>query len=168
VEIFKMPMFGTPVAASRREPARTVRLPEGVKRAIIEMVETGADFISAAKSNGLQPQTMRRWLGRAEAISFLRKERSRFRAAACASNEAYLVSIRGGDNAAAAVHAIRTLEQLADNELARPSNVPDARGVTIRIVNVAPQPALIDITPRPPLIDASRAVSSHGLPNQDE
>ena len=74
-----MPMFGTPVVASRREPARAVRLPEGIKRAIIEMVETGADFISAAKSNGLQPQTMRRWLGRAECISFLRRERARFR-----------------------------------------------------------------------------------------
>src|SRR6516165_6177639 len=73
-----MPMFGTPIAASRREPARAVRLPQVVRLAIIEMVETGADFISAAKSNGLQPQTMRRWLGRAECISFLRKERARF------------------------------------------------------------------------------------------
>jgi hypothetical protein len=34
-------MFGTPIAASRREPARAVRLPEGVRLAIIDMVELG-------------------------------------------------------------------------------------------------------------------------------
>jgi hypothetical protein len=163
-----MPMFGTPVAASRREPVRAARIPEGVKRTIIEMVETGADFISAAKSNGLQPQTMRRWLGRAECISFLRKERARFRATVCAQNEYVLADIRDHAlNSMSRVHAIRTLEQLADSEVARPSNAPDGRGVTIRIVNVAPQPAPIDITPRPPFIDASRVVSSHGLPNRD-
>src|SRR5215472_11138377 len=108
-----MPMFGTPIAASRREPARAVRLPEVVRLAILEMVETGADFISAAKSNGLQPQTMRRWLGRAECISFLRKERARFRATVCAQNEATLVDIRdNAENSMARVHAVRTLENL--------------------------------------------------------
>ena len=145
-----MPMLGTPLAASRREPARAVRLPQAVKLAIVQIVEIGASFIDAAKSNGLQPQTMRRWLGRSEAISFLRKERSRFRQSACAANEAYLVAIRGGDNSAAAVHAIRTLEQLADNEVARPSNAPSP-GVTI-VIRQAPQP--IDITP-PKVIDAA-------------
>ena len=163
-----MPMIGSPLVASRPAPVRAVRIPEKVRHAITAMVEEGLDFVSAGKQHGVTAQMMRRWLDRAEAIAFLRQARSRFRQSACAANEAYLVAIRSGDNSAAAVHAIRTLEQLADNELARPSNVPDARGVTIRIVNVAPQPALIDITPRPPLIDASRAVSSHGLPNQDE
>jgi hypothetical protein len=151
-------MFGTPVAASRREPARTVRLPEGVKRAIIEMVETGADFISAAKSNGLQPQTMRRWLGRAEAISFLRRERARFRATICAQNEAVLAQIRDDrdGNQMARVHAIKTLEQLdEDASLRRASDVPSP-GVTIRVLNVTPQ-APIDVTPTPQrIIDAGK------------
>jgi hypothetical protein len=149
-----MPMFGTPVAASRREPVRAARIPEGVKLAIIEMIETGADFISAAKSNGLQPQTMRRWLGRAECIAFLRKERARFRATVCAQNEYVLADIRDHAlNSMSRVHAIRTLEQLADSEVAKPSNATSP-GVTIRIVNVSSPPAPIDITPRPPLIDA--------------
>jgi hypothetical protein len=153
-----MPMFGTPVVASRREPARAVRLPEGIKRAIIEMVETGADFISAAKSNGLQPQTMRRWLGRAECISFLRRERARFRATVCAQNEYVLADIRDHAlNSMSRVHAIRTLEQLADSEVARPSNAPDARGVSIRILNVTS-------VSEPPIVN----VSSHGLPNREE
>jgi hypothetical protein len=156
-----MPMFGTPVLASRREPARAVRLPEGVKLAIIEMIETGADFISGAKSNGLQPQTMRRWLGRAECISFLRKERARFRQTICAQNEAILAQIRDDHdgNQMARVHAIKTLEQLDEEGSMRRSADLPTPGVTIRIVNVAPQPApIVDITPR----------SSHGLPNQGE
>jgi transposase-like protein len=134
-----VPMFGTPVVSSRPEPVRAARIPEAVKLAITTMVEEGEDFISAAKRHGVTAQMMRRWLGRAEAISFLRKERSRFRQSACAANEAYLVAIRAGDNSAAAVHAIRTLEQLADNEVA--------------VIRQEARP--IDITPRPSqIIDA--------------
>jgi hypothetical protein len=144
-----MPMFGTLIAASRREPARAVRLPEGIKRVIIEMVETGADFISAAKSNGLQPQTMRRWLGRAECINFLRKERARFRATVCAQNEYVLADIRDHAlNSMSRVHAIRTLEQLADSEVAKRSNAPSP-GVCIRILSVTSVPE-----PPPKVIDA--------------
>ena len=115
------------------------------------MVETGADFISAAKSNGLQPQTMRRWLGRAECISFLRKERARFRATVCAQNEYVLADIRDHAlNSMSRVHAVRTLEQLADSEVARPSNAVSP-GVTI-VIRQAPESAPRDITPRPPQI----------------
>jgi hypothetical protein len=110
-------MFGTPFVASRPEPVRAARIPEAVKLAITTMVEEGEDFISAGKRHGVTAQMMRRWLGRAEAISFLRKERSRFRLSACAANEAYLVSIRSDDNSAAAVHAIRT----PSNAVSRPS-----------------------------------------------
>jgi hypothetical protein len=144
-----MPMFGTPIAASRREPARAVRLPEGVKLAIIEMVETGANFISAAKSNGLQPQTMRRWLGRAECISFLRRERARFRATICAQNEAVLAQIRDDcdGNQMARVAAIKTLEGL-DQEPSRQAGDTQTPGIVLKIVNVMPSPSpAIDVTP---------------------
>jgi DNA-binding SARP family transcriptional activator len=141
-----MPMFGTPIAASRREPARAVRLPEGVRLAIIDMVELGDDFISAGKRHNVTAQQMRRWLGRSEAISFLRAARSRFRQSVCAANEAHLVAIRGGENAAAAVHAIRTLEQLADNEVTRPSNAPQP-GIQIVIRHALAEPPLRDVTP---------------------
>ena len=104
-----MPMFGTPVVASRREPARAVRLPEGVRLAIIDMIELGDDFISAGKRHGVKAQVMRRWLGRAECISFLRKERARFRQSVCAQNEFVLAEIRDDSdgNQMARVHAVR-------------------------------------------------------------
>ena len=145
-----MPMFGTPVVASRSESVRAARVPEKVRLAIIDMVELGDDFVSAGKRHGVTAQMMRRWLGRAECISFLRKERSRFRLSACAANEAYLVSIRSGDNSAAAVHAIRTLEQLADNEVARPATATTP-GVTI-VIRAPVEPR--DITPSVKVIDA--------------
>jgi DNA-binding SARP family transcriptional activator len=134
-------------------------LPEGVRLAIIDMIETGADFISAAKSNGLQPQTMRRWLGRAECISFLRQERARFRQSVCAQNEAVLAEIRDDreGNQMARVHAVRALERLDEQETMRRPGDMQTPGVTIRIVNVVPQPAPIDITPRSPqIIDGSQ------------
>jgi len=145
-----MPMFGTPVVSSRPEPVRAARVPDRVKQAVVTIVETGADFVSAGKRHGVTAQMMRRWLGRPECIAFLRKQRAQFRAAACAANEAFLVAIRSGDNSMAAVHAIRALEQLADNEVARPSNTPGP-GVTI-VIRQAKEP--IDITPSPKVIEA--------------
>jgi hypothetical protein len=158
-----MPMFGTPVVSSRSEPVRAARIPEKVRLAIITMVEEGEDFVSAGKRHGVAAQMMRRWLGRAEAISFLRAERSRFRQSVCAANESYLVAIRSGDNGAAAVRAIQVLESLDEQGSLRRVGEPASPGVTIRIVNVSgpSQPPAIDIAPR-------AVVSSHGLPNQDE
>ena len=144
-----MPMFGTPVVASRPEPARAARIPEKVRLAITAMVEEGEDFVSAGKRHGVTAQIMRRWLGRAECISFLRKERARFRQSACAQNEAYLVAIRAGENSMAAVRAIQVLEGLDEQGSLRRVGSEQTPGIVLKIVNV-------------------NAVSSHALPNQDE
>ena len=56
-------------------------------------------------------------------------------------------------NQNAAVSAAKTLEQISDIEVARPSNAASP-GVTIRIINQAPQPMPIDITPAK-VIDAN-------------
>jgi hypothetical protein len=144
-----MPMFGTPVVASRREPARAVRIPQAVKLAIINMVELGDDFVAAGKRHGVTAQMMRRWLGRAEAISFLRQERSRFRQSVCAANESYLMAIRSGENSMAAVRAIQVLEGLDEQGSLRRVGEVQTPGIVLKIVNLtqAPQPAPIDITP---------------------
>ena len=140
-----MPMFGTPVLASRPEPVRAARIPEPVKLAITTMVEEGEDFISAGKRHGVTAQMMRRWLGRTEAIHFLRKTRAQFRAAACAGNEHFLMAIRSGENSMAAVNAIKVLEQISDGEIARPSTAPTP-GITLVIHQPAAAP-IVDITP---------------------
>jgi hypothetical protein len=140
-------MIGSPLVASRPEPVRPVRLPQAVKDAITTMVEEGLDFASAGQQHGVQAQRMRKWLGRSEAIAFLRKERARFRQSACAANEHFLCAIRSGDNSMAAVNAIKVLEQISDAEVARPSNAPSP-GVTIVIR------APVDITPPAKVIEA--------------
>ena len=136
-----MPMFGTPVLASRPDSVRAVRVPEKVRLAITDMVELGDDFVSAGKRHGVTAQQMRRWLGRAEAIGFLRKERSRFRQSVCAQNEFVLAGIRDDrdGNQMARVHAVRALEQLADTEVARPSN-SQTPGIVLNLVTVTPRP----------------------------
>jgi hypothetical protein len=156
-------MFGTPVVASRREPVRTIRLPEGVRLAIIDMVELGDDFIAAGKRHGVKAQVMRRWLGRAECISFLRKERSRFRQTVCAQNEAILAEIRDDrdGNQMARVRAVQVLEQLDETPAHRAGDAGNSRGIVLNIIHATPTAPTIDITPQ-------AAVSSHGLPNSDE
>ena len=150
-----MPMFGTPVVASRPEPVRAARVPQAVKLAIVDMVELGIDFVAAGKQHGVTAQMMRRWLGRVEAITLLRQERSRFRQSVCAANEAYLAAIRRGDNSMAAVRAIQVLEGLDEQGSLRRVGEVQTPGIVLKIVNVAQPAPLIDITPRQPqIIDA--------------
>jgi len=127
-----MPMVGSPLVASRPEPARPVRLPQAVKDVITAMVEEGLPWTAAAQQHGVQLQRMRKWFGRPETIAYLRAARARFRQCALAGNEHYLVAIRGGDNAMAAVAAIKTLEQISDTEVGRPLR-DVSPGVTIVI-----------------------------------
>jgi hypothetical protein len=148
-----MPMIGSPLVASRPAPVRPVRLPQAVKDVIITMVDEGLAWTTAAQQHGVQLQRMRKWLGRTECIGFLRQQRARFRATVCAQNEFTLAQIRDDHegNQMARVHAVRALEQLTDNEVARPSNAPQP-GIQIVIRH---EPAPIDITPRPAqVIDA--------------
>jgi hypothetical protein len=148
-----MPMIGNPLVASRPAPVRAARVPQAIRAAITTMVEEGLDFVAAGKRHSVTAQMMRRWLGRAEAITYLRKERARFRQSVCAQNEFVLAEIRDDSdgNQMARVHAVRALEQLADGEVARPSNAPQP-GIQIVIRH---EPAPIDITPRPSqIIDA--------------
>jgi hypothetical protein len=143
-----MPMFGTPVVSSRPEPVRAVRIPEKVRAAITTMVEEGEDFVAAGKRHGVTAQQMRRWLGRSAAISYLRKERARFRQSVCAQNEAYLVAIRSGENSMAAVRAIQVLEGLDEQGSLRRAGDTQTPGVVLKIVNVMqPPPPAFDVTP---------------------
>jgi hypothetical protein len=138
-----------PFAASgRRTPTeRPRRIPQAVQAAVLLMIHEGTDFVAAAQANGLRPDTMRRWLHRPELVSLVRRERAAYRQAICSGNEHALAVIRDepAGNAMAKVNAIRTLEALdEDASLRRVSDVPSP-GMTIRILNVVPQP--IDITP---------------------
>jgi hypothetical protein len=142
-----------PIATSGlREPKCAGRVPRGVKTACLMMIEQGVDFIGAAKANGLKPDTMRRWLHRPEVISFIRRERARYRASICASNEHVLAQIRDeGANAMARVRAVQVLEGVEGSQVAKSaSEVPN---MTIRIINQtvpSVSPPTIDVTSSKP------------------
>lgn len=140
-----------PVAASgARSPERSRRIPKAVRSACLMMIHEAVDFITAAKANGIKPDTMRRWLHRPEVVSLIRRERAAFRMALCAANEAVLAQIRDkGENAMARVRAVQVLEGIEDSEIAKPGNGAQTPGITIRVVNVVQdQPArTIDATP---------------------
>jgi hypothetical protein len=127
-----------------------------VRSTCLMMIHEATDFITAAKANGLKPDTMRRWLHRPEVIALIRRERAAFRLAICAANESVLAQIRDkrDGNQMARVRAVQVLEGIEDSTV-KSSNAPSP-GVTVRIVNVvAPsaQSPIVDITPdrAPPL-----------------
>ena len=139
-------------APSRSLEPRPRPIPAGVKAACLMMIYEPTDFITAAKANGLKPETLRRWLHRPEVIGLLRKERAAFRAAICAGNERVLASIRDEEdgNQMARVHAIKTLEQLDTEATAHPL-VPRAPGFVI-IVGQSPPLPIGQQPPAPPMM----------------
>jgi hypothetical protein len=162
-----------PIASSGpREPVKRPRpVPKIVKDACLLMVygdpedEDGGpiDFITAAKSVGMRPDTLRRYLGRPQVIAFLRAERRTFREAVCAGNEAALQRVRDGEghsNPMARVAAVRALEALDEADTSAKAGQRQTLPGLVVVVNagvVPPHQPPIDITP-------DRAVPSPSSP----
>jgi hypothetical protein len=71
-----------------------------------------------------------------------------------ASNIHRLCDIRDAANNMPAVNAVKALEMLDAEAVARPAGQPTL-GIVIKFITQAPQPAsIVDITPKPPIIDA--------------
>jgi hypothetical protein len=160
---FAMGSITQPFGASGpRLPAKRPRgIPPAVQAAALLMIHEKVDFVTAAKANNLAPDTMRRWLNRGELVSFIRRESASFCHAICTGNVRALQEIRDspGGNAVAKVNSIKQLEDMNERSITQPGERATP-GVTIRILNVNSAPA------GPP--SSFVAVSSHGLPNQDE
>lgn len=143
--------ISTPIAASasRSSPERVRRIPQAVQSACLTMIYDGLDLVAASRAHGLRPDTLRKWLHRAECVAFVRRSRAVYRAAICASNEHALLDIRNNaENAMAKVNAIKLLEAIEDNKVVNPASTTP--GIVIRVVNVAPpaSPPTIDVTPQ--------------------
>jgi hypothetical protein len=163
-KLFKMANHSPLVSSGPREPTKRPRpIPAKVKAAIKLMVRGKDDdpdtkpfgLLEAARSAGMQPFVLRRYLERPTVIALLRSQRRAFRNELCATNESHLADIRANSlNAMAKLGAIRTLEELSDAEYAthRRSEPDSSPHVTIRILaGPAPPPdtPVIDVTPQP-------------------
>ena len=136
------------------------RITKRIREAIDVMVERGLDFQAAAHEAKLTTRHMRMQLAKPHVIAYYREQCQVFRASTTARNIHRLCEIRDAADNMPAVNAIKTLEQLDAEAVARPAG-QISPGIVIRFVTQASPAPIVDITPRV-------AVSSHGLPNSDE
>jgi hypothetical protein len=115
---------------SREPTVRPRPIPRVVKAAIELMicgpadVEDGAamNLVEAAKSVGMRPNTLRRYLNRPAIVQYIRVERRAFRQSLLAGNDAALKRVRDtSPNAMAVIASVRQIETMeeADNDAQR-------------------------------------------------
>ena len=128
-----------------------LRITKRVKDAIGIIVETGAAYNEAAAHVGMSTYRLRLALDKPHVVAYMRQQLKVLREARGPRNFHRLCQIADDQNNMPAVQALRTLEQLGDEQTNKP-NAPSP-GVTIRIVNVAQMPPPSDIK-APRIIDA--------------
>jgi hypothetical protein len=128
------------------------RITKRVKDAVDAIVERGLAYDEAAAETGLTTRAMRLALERPHVLGYLKQQLKVLRDARGPRNFHRLCEIADRQDNMPAVQALRTLEQLGDEQTNRPNTTPSP-GVVIRIVNVAQLPPATDIkTPR--ILDA--------------
>jgi hypothetical protein len=118
-----------------------------LRRALDAMVWDGLEYPDAARTHNFHVRSMRQALGRPHVQAYLRTERQVLRESLSPRNIHRLREIRDAADNMPAIQAIRTLEQLGDEQSAAGSGASHSPGVTIVIRNEAPQPPTIDVTP---------------------
>jgi hypothetical protein len=176
-----------PIRASDRGERRPRPIPKRVQLACRLMIygdpAAGDDakpltFVQAARSVGIEPYRLRRWLDRTPVIQLIRRERAIFRRPLCCANESTLARVRDtSENGMAVIAAVRGLEDLDAAEIAQTRTQGQTPGVVIVISsprdNTAPAPApapMIDARPMPTIEDGPRRDSAGNPifnPNRD-
>lgn len=151
-----MPSHPPLCASGSRELKQPRRIPRAVRTAIALMVfgrvddpdYKPVDFIAAAKECGIKPHVFRRYLDQPHVRAHLFAERRTFRALINAGNEGALLAIRDrAANKIASIAAIRTLEQLAEDDGAQRHGPQQGPGLTIRIIQALAPTPMVDVTP---------------------
>ena len=117
-----MPTTYPLAAAGQREPKRARSLAAGVKAAVKALVwgvkgddgRKPASLTEAAAAGEMRPDTLRRYLHRADVRGLIADERNAYLAWATSANAQVLALIRDcGTNEAARVRAVLALEEMA-------------------------------------------------------
>jgi hypothetical protein len=127
------------------------RITRRVKDAIDAIVERGIAYNEAAAESGLTTRAMRLALERPHVLSYLKQQLKVLRDARAPRNFHRLCAIADAAENLPAVHAIRALELLSEEQTSRRSDSPTP-GV---VLNIIASPAPID-TPKPQIIDAEQ------------
>jgi hypothetical protein len=137
-----------------RNKTPKLRITKRIREAIDTMVARGIAYDAAAREHGIATRHMRLALSKPHVSAYYQAQCQVLRASTTARNIHRLCQIRDAADNLPAVNAIKALEGLAEEPL-RTTNAADARGVTIRIINIA-QPPPIDIRSAPRVIDAEQ------------
>jgi hypothetical protein len=121
-ENFEMPTTYPIATAGGRQPKRARPLAPGVRAAVTALVwglegdegRKPATLAQAAAAGDMRPDTLRRYLSRADVRNLIADERNGYLAWVTSANAQVLAAIRDlGDNEAARVRAIAFLEEMA-------------------------------------------------------
>jgi hypothetical protein len=151
-----VPQAAGPVDKRRRKRGLTV----AVRTAIDAMIYDRCTRAQACKRAGFTERALYLALEKSEVAAYFNRGLQVLRVGERAANIHRLAEIRDAANNMPAVNAVKALEMLDAEAVARPASQPSP-GILIRFVTQAPQPIPIDITPQ-------AVVSSHALPNSDE
>jgi hypothetical protein len=124
--------------------------------ALNAMVWDGLEFVEAARAYKYNVASMRKQLRLPHVQAYLRSERQVLRESLSPRNIHRLREIRDAADNMPAIQAIRTLEQLGDEQHHAANGASHSPGVTIVIRHASPQPPMIDVTPN------SHDISSQG------
>ena len=148
-----------PVDKRRRKRGLTA----AVRTAIDAIIHDRCSRAQACKRAGFTERAFYLALEKPEVAAYWNRELQVLRVGERAANIHRLCEIRDAADNMPAVNAVKTLEQLDAEAIARPIGQADARGIVIKFITQAPLAPTVDVTPKP-----SQIGSSHGLPNQDE
>jgi hypothetical protein len=141
-------MPSTSVALSDTDkPARALQIRGKLLHALNAMVWDGLEFADAARNFKMSAFAMRKALAKPHVQAYLRSERQVLRESLSPRNIHRLREIRDAADNMPAIQAIRTLEQMGDDQPGAASGASASPGITIRIINTQPSPPMIDVTP---------------------
>jgi hypothetical protein len=139
-----------PAAPKKQQRALT---PTGKLREALDLMVFGPttgenagmamSLAEACRAVNLHYASMRKALEKPHVRTYLNRQKEVFRASASAQNISALVKLRDGDNAMAALGAIKTLEQIGTDTQASAQRV-QSPGIVI-LVGSAPTPPTLDI-----------------------
>ena len=129
-----------PTQERPRRP-QVVKIGVKLKTAIDLVVFEGLPLNEAAAKSQMTTFQLRQAFARPHVIAHLKARREVLRSSLCGSNILRLGQIRDAADNMPAIQAIRTLGQMSEDQPAGGSAASHSPGITIRIINQAPQQA---------------------------
>lgn len=130
------------LAVIEQKPAnKRLQIRGKLLHALDAMIWDGLEMVEAARNFKISAVAMRKALAKPHVQAYLRSERQVLRESLSPRNIHRLREIRDAANNMPAVQAIRTLEGMSDDHSAGGSGASASPGITIRIINQAPQQA---------------------------